>query len=88
MVGGLWRHWSSLLPFVAHLQEWAEREDSLKATPYLLSSRARVLMERYHAAYSCNRILTPEPDEPPGEAYPQAFEETLGKFAAWMQANA
>lgn len=83
-----WRDWSPVFACVAHLLGWVEREDPLKATPYLLSSKARDLMERHRAAFTRNRISIPNPDDYPGEAYLQAFEETLERLASWMEENA
>jgi hypothetical protein len=65
-----------------------EREDALKATPYLLSSMARDLMERHRAAFTRNRVSIPNSDDYAGEEFLQALEETLGRLASWIEESA
>lgn len=85
--GGLpaWRYWQPVFAFVADLVEWAERDNSVNRTPYILSSHARDLFERHQAAFQRNRITIPNPDDYPGEKYLQAFEETLNRLAHWLE---
>lgn len=51
----------------------------------IASSRVRELVERHQAAFKRNRITIPDPTDYPGEKYLQAFEETLGRLALWME---
>ena len=68
--------------------EWAEGQDLLKASPYVLSSRARDLMERHRIAFTRNQISIPYPDDYAGEAYIEVFKKTLSTLASWMEENA
>lgn len=82
-----WRDWQPAFAFIAHLSEWAEGDAGLKASPYIISSRARDLFERHQSAFRRNRIAVPDPQDYPGEKYLGAFEETLRALGEWMQEN-
>jgi hypothetical protein len=82
-----WRDWQPVFAFVGDLSRWAEGKASLKASPYLVSSRARDLFERHQSAFRRNRIAVPHPQDYPGEKYLGAFEETLRALGGWMQEN-
>jgi hypothetical protein len=84
----IWCQWPPVFAFVAALSEWAEGQDLLKASPYVLSSRARDLMERHRIAFTRNQISIPYPDDYAGEAYIEAFEKTLSTLASWIEENA
>jgi hypothetical protein len=81
----VWRDWQPVFAFTGDLSEWAEGDASLKASPYLISSRARDLFERHQSAFRRNRIAVPDPRDYPGEKYLGAFEETLHALGEWMQ---
>jgi len=83
-----WCEWPPVFAFVAALGEWAEGQNLLKASPYVLSSQARDLMERHRIAFTRNQISIPYPDDYSGEAYIQGFEKTLTTLASWMEENA
>lgn len=84
-----WRYWSPVFDFVADLAEWTGGEGALpRATAYVLSSRARDLVERHGIAFARNQIKIPSPGDYPGEKYLQAFEETLRRLARWLEESA
>jgi hypothetical protein len=84
-----WRYWPPVFALVADLAEWPGGEGALlKATPYVMSSRARDLVERYRVAFARNQIEIPRPEDYPGETYLQAFEETLKRLALWLEESA
>lgn len=80
-----WRYWPPVFAFVAELAEWLEKEATLKATPYLLSSQARDLVGRHRVVFARNQIKIPSSEDFPGERYLDAFEETLGRLALWVE---
>jgi hypothetical protein len=82
-----WRDWQPVFAFIGDLSERAEGEASLKASPYIISSRARDVFERHQSAFRRNRIAVPDPRDYPGEKYLGAFEETLRALGEWMQEN-
>lgn len=84
-----WRYWSPVFGFVADLAEWTERNGALsKSSAYVLSSRARDLVERHGIAFARNQIRIPSPGDYPGEEYLRVFEETLRRLARWLEENA
>jgi hypothetical protein len=84
-----WRYWPPVFALVADLATWAEGEGALpKTTAYVLSSRARDLVERHRIAFARNQIKIPSPEDYPGETYLQAFEETLRRLAQWLEESA
>lgn len=84
-----WRYWPPVFALVADLAAWAGGEGALpKTTAYMLSSRARDLVERHRIAFARNQIKIPSPEDYPGEKYLQAFEETLRRLALWLAESA
>jgi len=84
-----WRYWPPVLALVADLAEWAGGDAALpKTSAYVLSSRARDLVERHRSAFARNQIMIPSPEDYPGEKYLQAFEETLRRLARWLEDSA
>jgi len=84
-----WRYWPPVFALVGDLAEWAGGEGALpKATTYVLSSRARDLVEQHRVAFVRNQIEIPRPEDYPGETYLQAFEETLKRLALWLEESA
>jgi hypothetical protein len=82
-----WRDWQPVFAFLGELSEWAEGDGSLKASPYVISSRARDLFERHQSAFGRNRIAVPDPQDYPGEKYLGAFEQTLRALEQWIAKN-
>jgi len=81
-----WRYWPPVLALVADLAEWAGGGAALpKTSAYVLSSRARDLVERHRSAFVRNQIKIPTPEDYPGEKYLQAFEETLRRLTRWLK---
>lgn len=84
-----WRYWSPVFDFVADLAGWTEGDGALsKTSAYVLSSRARDLVERHRIAFARNQIKIPSPGDYPGEEYVRAFEETLRRLARWLEESA
>jgi hypothetical protein len=74
----LWRYWNENYSFVINLLEWfAAGKD---ASPYLMSSRARDLMETHGSVLDLHGIDNPMPEDFPGEAYLDPFVETAFKL--------
>ena len=74
----LWRYWNENYSFVLNLLELCATNE--KASPYLLSSRARDLMENYGSILEIHGIDIPFPEDYPGEAYLEPFVETAEKL--------
>ncbi len=84
-----WRYWSPAFDLVADLAGWTGGGGALpKTSGYVLSSRARDLVERHRIAFARNQIEIPSPGDYPGEMYLQAFEETLRRLARWLAESA
>ncbi len=83
----VWRDWQPVFAFIGDLSVWGEGDASLKASPDLISSRARDLFERHQSAFRRNRIAVPDPRDYPGEKYLGAFADTLRALGEWMQVN-
>lgn len=81
----VWRDWQSLFAFIGHLSEWAGGSANLKASPYVLSSRARDLIGGHQSAFIRNEIAVPDPRDYPGGKYLEACEETLRSLGDWLQ---
>jgi len=74
----LWRYWNENYSFLLNLLEWFAKSE--KASSYLLSSRARDLMERHESIFEIHGIDIPFPEDYPGEAYLEPFVETAEKL--------
>ncbi len=74
----LWRYWNENYSFVLNLLELCVTNE--KASPYLLSSRARDLMENHGSIFEIHGIDIPFPEDHPGEAYLEPFVETAEKL--------
>lgn len=79
-----WRHWQAVFSFLVHLLEWLRAELPGRPTPYLLSSRARDLVERHRPAFERSQIPVPDPEEHPGSAYLAPFESSVRALLEWM----
>jgi hypothetical protein len=81
-----WRYWSPVFAFMADLAGWTEGDGALsKTSAYVLSTRARDLVDRHRIAFARNQIKISHPEDYPDEKYLQAFEETLRRLAQWLE---
>ncbi len=80
----VWAYWSQIYSFLLTVATWDE-PSSPKANRYVASSAARKLFGEYRWVFRANRIDVPDPIQYPGEAYLDAFEETVDTLGAWIR---
>lgn len=74
--------WIHLLPVLMDVLAWSEREAETKDSEYLISSRARDLMERIAPDLEMVGLAAPPSRSYPGAAYLPAFLETMESLLA------
>lgn len=82
--GPPWVFWMDLCSFLSHTIHVVEGAIEAGATRYVASSRFRDLDEQHRAAFEHNRIRVPLAADHPGEAFLDAFRDTLDATSAWV----
>ena len=80
----LWRSWHLMFAFVATLAEWANEQSRAGVSAYVLSSRARDLMEEYRPKLA-GTLNLPGADGVTGEEYLGVFGTILDDVRDWMR---
>lgn len=79
-----WRFWNKLFAFAADFLAKSSSVEWNEASPYLLSSKQRDLVELHKDAFILNKISYPEPGRYPGEEFTSAFNSTVGDLSKWV----
>lgn len=69
-----WCYCAKVFSFLQTVAAWTENPD-IAGSPYLASSHARDLFERYEATFRTLHIRMPRPETYPGSAYLSAFAD-------------
>lgn len=80
-----WRDWAAVYAFLVAVASW-EAQARL-ANPYVLSSEARDLFERYAWVFGRAGLRVPDPRRYRGEEYLTGFGETLDVLCDWAAAR-
>jgi hypothetical protein len=76
--------WIHLLPILMEVLAWLEREAETADSEYLISSRARDLVERISLDLEMVGVAVPPSRSYPGAAYLSAFEEPVESLLAFI----
>jgi hypothetical protein len=81
-----WRYWNKLYAFTADFIDMSSSVEWDEASPYLLSSKQRDLVESHLDAFKLNKITFPDPGKYPGEEYTSAFNSFVENLSKWFLA--
>ncbi|MDF1500775.1 MAG: hypothetical protein P1P76_09925 [Anaerolineales bacterium] len=79
-----WRYWNELFAFSADFLARSSSVEWGEASPYLLSSQQRDLVELHEDAFKLNKISYPDPGRYPGEEYTSAFNSFITDLSEWL----
>jgi len=82
----MWRPWHLMFAFVATLADWPNEQTRAGVSGYVLSSRARDLMEEYRPKLA-TALNLPGAAGVTGEEYLEVFETILDDVRDWMNAG-
>lgn len=82
--GPPWVFWIDLCAFLSHTIRVIDEAIEAGATRYVASSRFRDLEEQHRPAFERNRIRVPVATDHPGEAFLDAFRDTLDATSGWV----
>ncbi len=79
-----WRYWNELYAFAADFIAKNNSVEWNEASPYLLSSKQRDLVEDHKDAFKINKISYPDPGKYPGKEYTSAFNAFVRELSEWV----